>query len=118
MGWFGWLAKHPAPLKPALSGPQAVLEDLARRVPQYVEDADHGKLAYPACRHAIAHAGDVRMIWDHTRLEAMRYLVMMPRGEFEQLADGVRQTGMLEALLRQQPHDNTVIDFTGSTTSD
>jgi hypothetical protein len=118
MGWFGWLAKDQAADKAAPSGPQAILEDLARRVPQYVDDADQGKVTYPACKQVISNAGDVRAVWDHTRLEAMRYLMTLPRREFELLAEPARQSEMLQAFLRQQPHDETVIDFTGSTMSD
>ena len=118
MGWFGWRAKAPVADKPALSGPQAILEDLAKRIPQYIEDADQGRLVYPACQQAISSAADVRAIWDRTRLEAMRYLVMVPGHEFALLAEPARQSEMLEAFLRQQPHDDTVIDFTGSTMSD
>ena len=44
--------------------------------------------------------------------------MMVPRREFELLAEPARQSEMLEAFLRQQPHDDTVIDFTGSTMSD
>jgi hypothetical protein len=118
MSWFGWLAKDQAADKAAPSGPQAILEDLARRVPQYVDDADQGKVTYPACKQIISSAGDVRAVWDHTRLEAIRYLVMVPGREFVLLAEPARQSEMLEAFLRQQPHDDTVIDFTGSTMSD
>ena len=118
MGWFGWRAKAPAADTAALSGPQAILADLAKRVPQYVDEADQGRLTYPACKQAISNAGDVRAIWDHTRLEAMRYLVMVPGREFELLAEPVRQSEMFEAFLRQQPHADTVIDFTGSAMSD
>ncbi|MEA2822514.1 MAG: hypothetical protein QOJ86_4518 [Bradyrhizobium sp.] len=118
MGWFGWRAKAPVADRPALSGPQAILEDLAKRVRRDVEDADQGRLTYPACKQAISSADDVRAIWDRTRLEAMRYLVMVPGREFELLAEPARQSEMFEAFLRQQPHDDTVIDFTGSTMSD
>jgi hypothetical protein len=118
MGWFGWLAKEQAADKAAASGPQAILEDLSRRVPQYVDDADKGKVTYPACKQIISNAGDVRAVWDRTRLEAVRYLVMVPSREFELLAEPARQSEMLEAFLRQQPHDDTVIDFTGATMSD
>ncbi|MEA2886771.1 MAG: hypothetical protein QOD11_1131 [Bradyrhizobium sp.] len=118
MGWFGWRAKAPVADRPALSGPEAILEDLAKRVRRDVEDADQGRLTYPACKQAISSADDVRAIWDRTRLEAMRYLVMVPGGEFELLAEPARQSEMLEAFLRQQPHDDVVIDFTGSTMSD
>jgi hypothetical protein len=117
MSWFGWLAKDQAAEKVAPPGPQAILEDLARRVPQYVDDADQGKLTYPACKQIVSNASDVRAVWDHTRLEAMRYLMMVPGREFVHLAEPARQSEMLEAFLRQQPHDDTVIDFTGSTMS-
>lgn len=118
MSWFGWLAKDPAPQKAAPSGPHAILEDLARRVPKYLDEADHGKIVYPACKRIISGAGDVDAAWDHTRLEAMRYLVLLPGQELRLLAEPARQPEMLEAFLRQQPHHNTVIDFTGSTMSD
>jgi hypothetical protein len=118
MSWFGWLAKGQAAEQAAPSGPQAILEGLARRVPQYVDDADQGKVTYPACKQIILSASDVRAVWDHTRLEAMRYLMMVPGREFVLLAEPARQSEMLEAFLRQQPHDDTVIDFTGSTMSD
>jgi len=118
MSWFGWLAKDQVAEKAAPPGPQAILEDLARRVPRYVDDADQGKLPYPACKQIISNAGDARAVWDHTRLEAMRYLMMVPGREFVLLAEPARQPEMLEAFLRQQPHDDTVIDFTGSTMSD
>src|SRR4051794_1115423 len=118
MGWFGRLPKDPATDKPALSGPQAILEDLARRVPRYINDADQGNLVYPACKRTIANADGVRSVWDHTRLEAKRYLMMVPRREFELLADPSSQSELLNAFLRQSPHEDTVIDFTGSATSD
>jgi hypothetical protein len=116
MDWFGWrLSKGTA----AVLGPEAILRDLEKRVPPYLNDADEGKLIYPACKRTPSDLrGDVQSIWDHTRLEAIRYLTMVPRREFELLADPSRQTEMLEAYLRQQPHDDTVIEFTGSTMSD
>ena len=43
---------------------------------------------------------------------------MVPRREFELLAEPARQPDMLEAYLRQRPHEDTVIEFTGSTMSD
>ena len=99
--------------------PQAILQILDKRVPQYLDDVDQGKLIYPACKRKPSDAhGDVRSIWDHTRLEAIRYVTMVPRSEFEPLADPSRQTEMLEAYLRQQPHEDTVIEFTGSTMSE
>ncbi len=118
MGWFGWLAKDQAAVAAAPSGPQAILEDLAKRVPQYIEDADQGRLTYPACRTNISSVADVHAIWDRTRLEAVRYAMLLPRREFELLGDPDRQSEMLDAFLRQQPHEDTVIDFTGATMSD
>jgi hypothetical protein len=57
-------------------GPATILEDLSERVPRYLEDVDQGKLIYPACRRALSDAsGDVRSVWDDTRLEAMRYVI-------------------------------------------
>ncbi len=117
MDWFGW--RLSAADKAAVFGPQAILQILDKRVPQYLDDVDQGKLIYPACKREPSDAhGDVRSIWDHTRLEAIRYVTMVPRREFEPLADPSRQTEMLEAYLRQQPHEDTVIEFTGSTMSD
>ncbi len=117
MDWFGWrLSKDP---DKAVFGPQAILQILDKRVPPYLDDVDQGKLIYPACKRKPSDVhGDVRSIWDHTRLEALRYVTMVPRREFEPLADPSRQTEMLEAYLRQQPHEDTVIEFTGSTMSD
>jgi hypothetical protein len=118
MGWFGWLAKDPAADKAALSGPQAILADLDKRVPQYIDDADQGRLVYPACKRTVSNAGDVRAVWDHTRLEAARYVMMVPGRGFELLADPSSQPELLNAFLRQPPHEDTVIDFTGSAMSD
>jgi len=118
MGWFGWLAKDPAADKTAVSGPQAILADLDKRVPQYIEDADQSRLVYPACKRTVAAPNDVRDIWDHTRLEAVRYLMMVPGRGFELLIDPASQSDLLNAFLRQPPHEDTVIDFTGSAMSD
>jgi hypothetical protein len=120
MDWFGWrLSKGSAADLAAVFGPQAILRDLDKRVPQYLDEVDQGKLIYPACKRTTSDAqGDLRSIWDHTRLEATRYVTMVPRREFELLADPSRQTEMLEAYLREQPHEDTVIEFTGSTMSD
>ena len=120
MDWFGWrLSKDPAADKAAVFGPQSILQDLDKRVPQYLDDVDQGKLIYPACKRTPSDAhGDVRSIWDHTRLEAIRYVTMVPRREFELLAEPARQPGMLEAYLRQRLHEDTVIEFTGSSMSD
>ena len=86
MDWFGWrLPKGSTADEEAVFGPQAILQDLARRVPQYLNDVDQGKLIYPACKRAPSDVcGDVRSIWDHTRLEAMRYVMLVPgKREFD-----------------------------------
>ena len=100
-------------------GPHLILEELRSRVPRYLDDVDHGKLIYPACKRALSDLdGDARSVWDHTRLEAMRYLVMVPGAEFELLTGADRQIEMMNAYLFQRPHDETVIDFTGTAPTD
>ena len=91
MDWFGWrLSKDPAADKSAAFGPQAILQELGKRVPQYLDDVDQGRLIYPACKRKPSDPhGDIRSIWDHTRLEAIRYVTMVPRREFEPLAEPV-----------------------------
>lgn len=99
--------------------PGLLLEDLARRVPKYLDDVDQGKLIYPACKRTLSDAdGDVASVWDHTRLEAMRYVMMVPGHEFGLLSDAARQLEMIDAYLFQRPHADTVIDFTGTATAD
>jgi hypothetical protein len=119
MDWFGWqLPKDRAHKAPPFR-PQALLQDLDKRVPQYLDDVDQGKLIYPACKRARSDiGGDVSSIWEHTRLEAMRYVMVVPRREFELLGEPARQPELLDAYLRQRPHDDTVIEFTGSTLAD
>jgi hypothetical protein len=118
MDWFGW-RKDPAADNSAAFGLQAIVQELDKRVPQYLDDVDQGRLIYPACKRTPSDAhGDIRSIWDHTRLEAVRYVTMVPRREYEPLADPARQPDMLDAYLRQRPHEDTVIEFTGSTMSD
>jgi hypothetical protein len=120
MEWFGWrLSKDKAEDKALAFGPQAILQHLDKRVPQYLDDVDQGRLIYPACKRGRSDPhGDIRSIWDHTRLEAVRYVTMVPRREFQPLAEPARQLEMLEAYRRQHPHEDTVIEFTGSTMSD
>jgi hypothetical protein len=120
MDWFGWrVRKDAAADKAAVFGPEAILADLDKRVPKYLDDVDQGKLIYPACKRTPGNAeADVRSIWDHTRLEAVRYVTMVPRREFELLGDPARQPEMIDAYLRQRPHEGTVIDFTGSPLND
>jgi hypothetical protein len=68
-------------------GPHVILEELRGRIPRYLDEVDHGKQIYPACKRALSDLdGDVRSVWDHTRLEAMRYVTMVQRPEFELLS--------------------------------
>ena len=111
-------SKDRAAAQRAVHGPEAVLRDFQSRVPKYLEDTDQGKLIYPACkRKSSDEGGDVGTVWDHTRLEAMRYVVMVPGKGSELLMQPSSQPEVLDALLRQQPHDDTVIEFTNSTTA-
>src|SRR5882757_3712438 len=99
--------------------PPSLLDDIETRAKRYLNDVDNGKFVYPACkRSASANAGDVQSICDHTTLAAFRYLLSLPRHEFALLADPDQQAKLLEGYLRQLPHDQTVIEFTGSTTAD
>jgi hypothetical protein len=121
MGWFGWRnAKAPRPTEPAIAAisgvfdPLTILQALDKAVPQYMSRVDRGDLIYPACTRSLTDVdGNVRSIWEHTRIEAMRYVMMVPRREVELLIDPVRQPEMLDAFLRRSPHEDTVIGFTG-----
>ena len=87
-------------------GPHVILDELRSRVPRYLDEIDHGKLIYPACKRALSDLdGDVRSVWDHTRLEAMQYVTMVPRPEFGLLTSADRQIEMMNAYLFQRPHD-------------
>ncbi len=120
MHLFGWRrSKDTSADREAIFGPQALLRDLDKRVRQYLDDVDQGKLIYPACNRNPSDAqGDIQSIWNDTRLEAIRYGTMVPRGEFKVLAEPARQPEILDAYLRQRPHEDTVIEFTGSSMSD
>jgi len=123
---FDWLHskkqlfKKPAKKPPGgLSEPDVLLEDLDKRIPQYQSDVDQGKLIYPACKRTLSDAdGDVGSVWDHTRLEAMRYVMAVPGRDFGLLSAPARQIEMIDAYLFQRPHEDTVIDFTGTATAD
>src|SRR4029077_2720699 len=52
------------------------------------------------------------------RLEAMRYVMVVPGREFELLSGPARQIEMIDACLAQRPHGETVIDFTGTAAAD
>jgi hypothetical protein len=118
-GLIDWIlrsnSKDRAAQNPA-HGPEAILRDFQSRVPKYLEDTDQGTLIYPACKRKLSDTGgDIRTVWDHTRLEAMRYVVMVPGKGCELLMQPSNQSEILDALLRQQPHEDTVIEFTNST---
>src|SRR5258708_15803754 len=119
MEWFSRQLWKDRASETAPFGPQALLQVLAKGVPRYLDDVDQGKLIYPACKRAPGDVdGNLGSIWDHTRLEAMRYVMVVPRREFQLLAEPSRQPEMVEAYLRQRPHEDTVIEFTGSTMGD
>ena len=118
-----WKSTKPLTKKSAgqerVGGPHAILEELRSRIPKYLDDVDNGKLIYPACKRALSDLdGDVRSVWDHTRLEAMRYVTMVPSADYELLIGADRQIEMMNAYLFQRPHDDTVVDFTGTATTD
>jgi hypothetical protein len=122
MALFGWglqkeRAAQPAPLDVARADPldpAAMLRDLDQVVPRYLDSVDRHELIYPACtRKPTDVQGDVGSIWHHTRLEAMRYVVAIPGRDGDLLIGPARQAEMIDAFLRQLPHENTVIDITG-----
>ncbi|WP_065750982.1 hypothetical protein [Bradyrhizobium paxllaeri] len=116
MSWRAWLFGKAAP---APDAPHALLADIEKQGRQYLDDADNGKWVYPACKRKSSDAGaDKQTVCDHTRLEAVRYLLMVPRGEFKLLAEADSQSAILDAYLRQRPHEDTVIEFSGNTMND
>jgi hypothetical protein len=123
---FDWLhsrkqpSKAPAANKPPAGflGPDVLLEDLSKRVAGYLAIVDQGQLVHPACKRTLSDTeGDVASVWDHTRLEAMQYVMAVPGRQFELLSEPARQIEMIDAYLLQRPHENTVIDFTGTTSA-
>lgn len=124
---FDWLhsGKPPSDTSAAreplrgFAAPDLLLKNLARRVPQYLDDLDQGRLIYPACKRTLSDAGgDVASVWDHTRLEAMRYVMAVPGHETGLLGEAGRQLEMIDAYLFRRPHAETVIDFEGNATVD
>jgi hypothetical protein len=116
---MNWWPFGKEPELAAKDGPQALLEAIEERAKKYLDNADSGKLVYPACKRTASDvAGDEPSICDHSRLEAFRYLLSVPRREFVLLAEPDRQAALLDGYLRQLPHDLTVIEFTGNTTAD
>ncbi len=116
MSWFtSSFGKVPA----MPDAPHALLADIDKHGKQYLDEADNGKWVYPACKRTASDVGsDKDQVCNHTRLEAVRYLLTVPRNEFRLLAEPDSQPAILDAYLRQLPHDETVIDFTGNTMSD
>src|SRR5882724_1992614 len=113
MALFGWglrkqRAAPQAPMDVAVGDtfdPAAMLRDLDQIVPQYLDRVDRHELIYPACTRKLTDAqGDVRSIWHHTRLEAIRYVMMVPGRDAELLIGSARQPEMTSAFLRQQAH--------------
>ena len=116
MSWRGWLSGKASPAEDA---PHALLAEIEKRGRQYLDDADNGKWVYPACKRLSSDTGaDRATVCDHTRLEAFRYLLMVPRGEFKLLAEPDSQGTVIEAYLRQRPHEDIVIEFIGNTMND
>jgi len=102
-----------------LTDPAAFLAALDKVVPRYLDLADNGVLVYPACKRKPGDLlGDARAVWEHTRLEAMRYIPMVPRKEPALLVDPASQAETIDAFLRQRAHDSTVVDFTGTAIED
>lgn len=105
--------------KVTFDGPHTLLDDLEKRGKQYLDDIDNGKFISPACKRTGPDPGsDQAVIAEHTRLEAFRYLLMVPRREFTLLAEPDRQAELLDGYLRQLPHEEMVIEFTGVTHAD
>jgi len=116
MSWRAWPFGN---TPPAPDAPHALLADIEKLGKQYLDEVDNGKWVYPACKRTTSDAGAAReQIRSHTRLESMRYLLTVPRSEFRLLAEPDSQAAILDAYLRQLPHDETVIEFTGNTMSD
>src|SRR5262249_3118317 len=87
------------------AGPEALLQSLDRVARAYLEKADRGEIVYPACKRTPDSSEGAREIWRDTRLEALRYLTMIPGRESALLTSPARQAEMIEAFLRLKPHD-------------
>ncbi len=100
----------------AFLDPPALLEHLRKHTAAYNADVDAGRLFSPACTRGPSDtARDARAIWQHTRLEAIRYVMMVPGLTFEPLTAPGRQQEMIDVFLRERPHEETVIDFSDNT---
>jgi hypothetical protein len=120
MALFGWGREVPSDeVLDARAGADVLLQGLDKVVATYLERADRGDLIYPACKRKPNDvSGTPREIWRHTRLEGMRYLTMIPGRDSALLTEPSRQAEMIDGFLRQQPHEDTVIDFTGRAVDD
>lgn len=119
MSLFGRTKAPPDDVIDTSAGPDAMLQGLDRAVSGYLEKTDCGDLVYPACtRTRETTDGSARAIWRHTRLEALRYLTLIPGRASALLTAPARQAEMVEAFLRVQPHDEIVVDFTGHPAED
>ena len=97
MSWFAWPFGKDAMTPDA---PHALLAEIEKQGRQYLDEADNGKWVYPACKRTPPDAGaDKEQVGNHTRLEAVRYLLMVPRGEFRLLAEPDRNPAILEAIF-------------------
>ncbi|WOH51974.1 hypothetical protein [Bradyrhizobium sp. sBnM-33] len=116
MSWYARLLGRASATPDA---PHALLADIEKQGKQYLDEADNGNWVYPACKRKSPDTGaDKQTVCDHTRLEAFRYLLMVPRGEFKLLAEPDSQAAILDAYLRHRPHEETVIEFSGDTMND
>jgi hypothetical protein len=120
MALFGWGREVPSEeVLDARAGADTLLQGIDKLVPKYLEKADRGELVYPACKRKPDDASNTpREIWCHTRLEGMRYLTMIPGRDSGLLTEPSRQAEMIDGFLRQQPHEDTVVDFTGRAVDD
>lgn len=88
-------------------------------VPRYLRRVDQDALVYPACKRKLTdQESDPGSIWAHTRLEAARYITMVPGRQVGLLVEPARQPEIFDTFLRKQPHEKTVIDFTGIAADD
>lgn len=88
-------------------------------VARYLKRVDQSALVYPACkRKHNDQEGDPRSIWAHTRLEAVRYITMVPGRQAELLVEPARQLEIFEIFLRKQPDEKFIIEFSGIAADD
>ena len=115
MNWWPFGKEETA----TLDAPHALLADIEKRGKRYLEDVDAGTFVMPACKRTASDAGsDQAAIAEHTRLEAFRYLLALPHREFKLLAEPGSHPEIIDSYLRQLPHEDTVIEFTGVTNAD